>query len=82
MEKQTEATRRGLQGKDAAAYLGVSVSMVDLLARRGELSPRYIGRARVFLIEDLDRFLESAPSARPAPKPSPAVDALGTAGVR
>ena len=82
MEKQTEPTRRGLQGKDAAVYLGISVSMVDLLVKRGELSPRYVGRARLFLIEDLDRFLEASPSARPAPKPYRAVDALGTAGVR
>ena len=45
--------------------------MVDLLVRRGELSPRYIGRARLFLIEDLDRFLDAAPSERPAAKPFP-----------
>ena len=71
MEKQTEPTCRGLPGKDAAAYLGISGSMVDLLVRRGELSPRYIGRARLFLIEDLDRFLDAAPSERPAAKPFP-----------
>ena len=50
-----------LRAKDAGAYLGVSPWTVRVLAKRGELPSRLIGRARVFLVQDLDGFLQSRP---------------------
>jgi len=53
---------RGLRTVDAARYLGISPALVDALVRRGALRAHYIGRAKVFLREDLDGFLETRPT--------------------
>jgi helix-turn-helix protein len=61
---ETSISPTALRGKQAAQYLSISVSLLDLLVKRCELKPRYIGRSRLFRVEDLNRFLDSRPEAR------------------
>jgi hypothetical protein len=55
---------RALRLKFAARYLAVSPRNLAYMVERGDLAPRCIGRARVFLIDELDAFLESRPTTQ------------------
>jgi excisionase family DNA binding protein len=59
-EPPTVSTPAGaLSRKDAATYLSCSTRYLDLLAKRGELRRAKIGAKTVFLLTELDRFLQS-----------------------
>lgn len=46
--------------KGAAQYLDCGRATIHRLVRQGELRPRKIGRATVFLVSDLDALLQRA----------------------
>jgi excisionase family DNA binding protein len=50
----------------AAQVLAISIDMVDVLVRRGELHPIHIGRSVRFEPTDLAAFVASRRQARPA----------------
>ncbi|MDB4650158.1 helix-turn-helix domain-containing protein [Pirellulaceae bacterium] len=52
-------TRGALSRKDAAHYLSISTRLLDQLAADGKLTRAKIGSKSVFLIEDLDKFLNA-----------------------
>ena len=53
-------TRGALSRKDAAHYLSISTRLLDQLAADGKLTRAKIGAKSVFLIEDLDAFLNAS----------------------
>lgn len=52
-------TRGALSRKEAAHYLSISTRLLDQLARDGRLTRAKIGFKSVYLIEDLDKFLNA-----------------------
>jgi excisionase family DNA binding protein len=55
----------GLRPKQAAAALGISVSYLYLLMKRGKIPSRTLGAARLFLPADLEAFAASLLVAEP-----------------
>jgi len=53
-----------LDRRGAARTLSISVSMLDLLVRRGEIHPTYIGRLPRFTIAELERFISQRGEGR------------------
>ena len=53
----TETTPPTLRSREASLYLSMSESWLDQAARRGVVPSIKLGRVRVFLKEDLDKFL-------------------------
>ena len=51
--------RGALSRKDAANYLSISTRLLDQLARDGRLVRAKINWKTVFVLEDLDAFLQS-----------------------
>lgn len=51
----------GFPREDAAFYLGVSVRTLDDLQRQGLLIPKRLGSKRLFLKDELDRYLAALP---------------------
>lgn len=63
----TEPTRPGaLDSNDAAQYCGISREKLDRERRAGHICPRFIGSKPVYLLGELDRYLEALPSEPPA----------------
>jgi len=54
-----------LDRHEAAAHLGVSVTTVDRLRKRGDLVATYVGAAPRFHLDDLDRVRPSRQSSSP-----------------
>jgi excisionase family DNA binding protein len=48
-----------LKPEQAANYAGLSINVLSRAAQRGEVASSKIGKARRFLIEDLDAWLNS-----------------------
>jgi len=55
-------SQRGLKIEDAAKYIGMHPQTLRKLTDLGQVPCRRIGNHRVFLLEELDRWLESAPA--------------------
>ncbi len=53
--------QRGFQVNEAAEYLSMHPQTLRRMADRGEIPCRRVNKHRVFLLEDLDRWLESQP---------------------
>ena len=62
--------RKALSKADAAAYLGVSAETIRTLTRSGALVPRYPTSRPVYLVADLDEFLDAAPDVAPKDRAS------------
>ncbi len=60
----TKTIRLLLDRRAAAAALSISVSLLDLLVRRGEVRPTYIGRLPRFTIAELERFISQRGEGR------------------
>lgn len=58
-ENAQNALRGALSRKDSAAYLSISTRLLDQLAKDGKLTRAKIGFKSVFLVSDLDDFLEA-----------------------
>lgn len=58
----------GYREKRAAQFLGVGSHLFRRLVRDGRIVPRLLGKTRIYLREDLDRFLRSLPVDREALK--------------
>lgn len=56
----TNQTNRGLKDRAASQYLGVSRSFLQKCRCTGEVGPKFIrvGRAVIYLKEDLDAWLD------------------------
>jgi excisionase family DNA binding protein len=52
---------RGFRPPEAAAYIGGTPGMIEVLMRSGQIPFRMIGASRVIFKEDLDRYLDSLP---------------------
>lgn len=50
-------TRGGLDRRDAARYLGISMRSLDYLAARGQIRRVRIGRKPIYPVVELDRYL-------------------------
>jgi excisionase family DNA binding protein len=53
--------QRGFTIAEAARYLGMHMQTLRKLSDLGEIPCRRVGRHRLFLLDDLDRWLESQP---------------------
>ena len=53
--------KRAFSREEAAVYIGASTWVLDELKRNGELTPRKRGAKTLYYLEDLDRYLDSAP---------------------
>jgi excisionase family DNA binding protein len=53
--------RRLLSAKAAAQYLGIHEQTLKKITARGDIKARRIGSRRVYLLEELDRYVESLP---------------------
>ena len=59
-KKNDNYLRRGsLDRRDAAAYLSISIRLLDMLASEGQIPRIKIGVKTLFRIVDLDAYLES-----------------------
>jgi excisionase family DNA binding protein len=62
---QVAPMKGGFTPSEAAAYLGMSRSMVFRLLREGQLPRRKVGSMTLLMREDLDQFLRSCPVEPP-----------------
>lgn len=53
--------QRGFNVADAAKYLGMHPQTLRRLSDLGEIACRRVGKHRVFLLEDLDSWIERQP---------------------
>ena len=60
----------GFRPKEAAAALGISVSYLYLLMKRGKIRYRKVGAATLFLPADLDTFLANLAAVEAEVKPT------------
>ncbi len=51
--------KRLLSYKEASEYMGLSISQLKRLVRRGEIATVVIGKRRLFDIKDIDKFIEN-----------------------
>lgn len=58
-ESSEIASQGALSRTDAAKYLSISTRLLDKLASEGKIVRTKIGWKSVFLIQDLDAFLQS-----------------------
>lgn len=58
----SEKPVRGLNADDAAHYIGVSRRTLERERRAGRICARYQGTKPLYLIEELDEWLDSLPS--------------------
>ena len=54
--------KRKFSMSEAARYLGIHEQTLRVKSDLGEISARKEGRFRVFLLEDLDKYLENLPA--------------------
>lgn len=54
-------TQRGFSIAEAAKYLGMHPNTLRKLSDLGQIPCRRLGKHRLFLLDDLDRWLESWP---------------------
>jgi excisionase family DNA binding protein len=54
--------QRAFPTNDAARYLGMHPQTLRKLTDLGDIPCRRVGKHRVFLLEDLDRWLEAQPA--------------------
>jgi prophage regulatory protein len=61
-----------LKQEDAAGFLGLSVSTLELLVRQGDFpKPRQLAGRRVgFLVRELEEWLEARPVSNQLPPPN------------
>lgn len=59
-------TKRGYTTKEAAAYLGISVSTLREAARKSRIGVKRQGSTVLFDVHELDRYFDSLPSEAPA----------------
>ncbi|WP_423488174.1 hypothetical protein [Mycobacteroides sp. PCS013] len=50
---------------DAAKALGISPAQVDTEKREGRIAPRYLGRKPLYLVRELQAWLDALPSEPP-----------------
>lgn len=64
--------RRCLRAVPASEYLSIGRRTLDRLVSQGLIRPKRVGRIVLFPIDELDRFLDEAPVAKPGDVYSPA----------